>query len=86
MAFTLVPDPGGDDPVTGAAVAALRGLGLLDDSSGSGAGGAWHRAGLAEAIERRVAPSPYGVGSPPGAGTGRGSAPPIPSRRGATRA
>jgi hypothetical protein len=86
MEFDLVPDPGADDPVTRAAVVALRGWGILDDPSGFEARGAWHRAGVAEAVERSGAPGPYGAGSPAGGAVGRGSVLPMPSRRGATRA
>lgn len=86
METELVPDPGADDAVTRAIVAALGRSGLLDRESGSGSSGAWRRAGLEEAVERGASPGLHGAGSPPGGAIGRGSVPPAPSSRGATRA
>ena len=86
MEFELVPDPGADDPVTRAVVAALSRSGLVEGESGAESRGAWRRAGLEEALERNASPSPHGAGSPPGGAMGRGSVPPAPRSRGATRA
>jgi hypothetical protein len=85
MEIELVPDPGADAAVADAAMVALSQSGLLDREPAA-AGGAWQRAGLEEAIDRSAPARAYATGSPSGDAMGRGSVPPAPSRRGATRA
>jgi hypothetical protein len=53
----LVPDPGEEDPAVRAAAAALAQEGLLDAGRAFAVKGAWHRAGLQEAVERSVTPN-----------------------------
>jgi len=77
MEIELVPELGPADPVLLAAEAAIEQAGLADDVGPAGDTSAWRRAGVHEAVERRIAPREHE------AATGRvetGMARPGPSR------
>lgn len=86
MEIRLVPDPGADDAVTRAVVAALNQPRRAAGESGFRWGKAWQRAGLEEAVERDAPSNGNAVGPLPRGAMTRGYVPSVRSSRGATRA